>query len=232
MILPTLQEAREQGSNIYYTGVACVHGHTTYRYVNDRRCAECAKIKQQNYIVNNKDKITLNAAKTWANKTETELATLYAYRKEYYYKTQGVRLAEKKRSYDKLKVNAEWMKCKRDKTNAYRAIHGRPNEKYYPLSAKKWKLENKGVVNASRMKRRVSKINRTPVWTTETDIWMMKEIYELSELRTRLTGISWHVDHIIPLQGVRVSGLHTPYNLQVIPAMENIKKGNKFEVLA
>jgi hypothetical protein len=49
-------------------------------------------------------------------------------------------------------------------------------------------------------------------------------------LRTKMTGIEWHVDHIIPLQGKNVSGLHTPYNLQVIPASWNTAKGNKFEV--
>jgi hypothetical protein len=41
--------------------------------------------------------------------------------------------------------------------------------------------------------------------------------------------MSWHVDHIIPLQGKNVSGLHIPENLQVIPAIENIKKRNNFE---
>ena len=41
-------------------------------------------------------------------------------------------------------------------------------------------------------------------------------------------GTVWHVDHIIPLQGKIVSGLHVVDNLQVIPGSENSRKGNRF----
>ena len=81
-------------------------------------------------------------------------------------------------------------------------------------------------------RRQAALLQRTPNWLTENDIWMMQEAYDLASLRTKLFGFSWHVDHKIPLQGKVVSGLHTPYNLQVIPAKENISKLNKFEVLA
>ena len=40
----------------------------------------------------------------------------------------------------------------------------------------------------------------------------------------------WHVDHIIPLQGKNVSGLHVFSNLRVIPGEENVKKSNKYHV--
>ncbi len=69
----------------------------------------------------------------------------------------------------------------------------------------------------------------TPTWLDEDDFWWINEVYELAALRTQATGIDWHVDHIVPLQGRKVCGLHVPWNLQVITASENSKKGNKFE---
>jgi hypothetical protein len=83
---------------------------------------------------------------------------------------------------------------------------------------------------ASAAKRRAIKMQRTPSWLTEDDHWMMKQTYEFAALRTKMFGFKWHVDHIVPLQGAFVSGLHVPWNLQEIPAVENIAKHNKFEV--
>jgi hypothetical protein len=71
---------------------------------------------------------------------------------------------------------------------------------------------------------------QTPKWLTQDDHWMIEQAYELAALRTKLFGFSWQVDHIVPLQGKLVSGLHTPYNLQVIPAKHNQSKSNQFTV--
>jgi len=83
---------------------------------------------------------------------------------------------------------------------------------------------------ANAAKRRAIKMQRTPSWLTIDDHWIIKQAYELAALRTKMLGFVWHVDHIVPLQGNFVSGLHVPWNLQVIPAVENIAKHNKFEV--
>jgi hypothetical protein len=93
-----------------------------------------------------------------------------------------------------------------------------------------WRLNNPHLNAKKSNKRRAAKIQRTPAWLTEDDHWIIEEAYELATLRTKLFGFPWHVDHIIPLQGKTVSGLHVPLNLQVIPGKENLIKHNKHEV--
>lgn len=73
------------------------------------------------------------------------------------------------------------------------------------------------------------KIKRTPCWLTKQDFETIRQFYELAAKKTKETGISWHVDHVIPLRGKLVSGLHVPQNLQVILKTENLTKLNKFD---
>jgi hypothetical protein len=93
-----------------------------------------------------------------------------------------------------------------------------------------WRRNNSGKVLALTRKRQLAKIQRTPAWLTADDFWMVSQAYELAAMRTKLFGFPWHVDHILPLQGSTVSGLHVPNNLQVIPGAENSRKGNRMEV--
>jgi hypothetical protein len=91
------------------------------------------------------------------------------------------------------------------------------------------KTEKGKLINSIRAaKRRAAKLQRTPAWLTEEDHWMFEEIYSLAKLREELTGVKWHVDHKIPLQGENVCGLHVPTNLQVITATENLNKSNNY----
>ena len=90
-----------------------------------------------------------------------------------------------------------------------------------------WVIRNPGKVNAKWMKREASKRQRTPSWLTDEDFWMMEQAYDIAAKRTQMLGIPFHVDHIVPLQGKTVSGLHVPWNLQVITAKANRMKSNK-----
>ena len=71
--------------------------------------------------------------------------------------------------------------------------------------------------------RRTHESLQTPKWANLNKI---KEIYRES----KQLGIDYHVDHIIPLRGKLVSGLHVHDNLQIIPRIPNLKKTNSFEI--
>jgi len=89
---------------------------------------------------------------------------------------------------------------------------------------------NKGKINALVAARKAVIKQRTPKWLSKTDVERIKNEYKLAALLSKITNESWHVDHIIPLQGENVSGLHTPNNLRAMRGVENISKKNKFEV--
>jgi len=83
---------------------------------------------------------------------------------------------------------------------------------------------------ASRRMRKLAKIHRTPKWLTKEHKKQMQTEYSLALWCSKVMGIKYHVDHIVPLQGKQVSGLHVPWNLQVIPAVDNLVKSNQFKV--
>lgn len=90
--------------------------------------------------------------------------------------------------------------------------------------------ENPGKVNALVMKRHAAKLQRTPKWLTKEQLQEIKEFYiEAKELQWLSDPTDpLEVDHIVPLQGEIVSGLHVPWNLQILPKSLNCEKSNKF----
>jgi hypothetical protein len=127
-------------------------------------------------------------------------------------------------------ADVEYRKKNKEKCTATIRAWAAKNPEKVKLYAKRVKQAHKGKINFHTAKRRYAKLQRTPHWLTEDDHWMIEEAYSLAALRTKMFGFSWHVDHILPLQGEKVSGLHTPLNLQVIPGKLNDIKGNKYEV--
>jgi hypothetical protein len=93
-----------------------------------------------------------------------------------------------------------------------------------------WVEKNRAAIVARVNKRNAAKLKRTPTWLTDSDLDRIKCLYQLAAMRNRESGQPWHVDHIIPLQGAFVSGLHVPNNLRVIPAVDNRRKNNLYEV--
>jgi hypothetical protein len=129
-------------------------------------------------------------------------------------------------------INGACNKCEQIKNHnryeTYYKDYVAQNKDKIKSIASKWQKNNKGKVNAVTAKRHAAKMQRTPPWLSKQQLNEIKDFYVMAaELET---VFPWKqcVDHIVPLQGKTVSGLHVPWNLQILPAKENISKGNRF----
>lgn len=94
--------------------------------------------------------------------------------------------------------------------------------------SKTWRRKNAPVIAMHASKRRSVKLGATPSWLTSDEIEHMKDMHEAARQFRIYTGIAYEVDHIVPLQGETVCGLHVPWNMQIIEAKQNRVKKNKF----
>lgn len=92
---------------------------------------------------------------------------------------------------------------------------------------RKYSKTNRAKRNANWYKYFASKLQRTPKWLTKEHFKQIEEFYIISKLFQMYTGQKYHVDHIVPLRGENVSGLHVPWNLTVLLESENCRKYNK-----
>jgi len=132
------------------------------------------------------------------------------------------------RKEDQLAKAKKWRYANKDKQAAAVQAWRESNPKRTAAMYRDWAERNRDKVNAKWMARDAAKKNRTPSWLTVDEHWMIEQAYGIAAKRTQMLGISFHVDHIVPLQGKTVSGLHVPWNLQVIPAKLNQQKSNHF----
>jgi hypothetical protein len=141
-----------------------------------------------------------------------EAKALYdnAYSQAYYAENKEAILIKRKQHY---KDNKEALGVYRESTKETRAA-----------TAKAWKQNNKKLVNTYEARRRKLVRNYT---MTEWDTFVMQEMYSLAQRRTDRTGVTYHVDHIIPIQHPYACGLNSAANLQVVPATWNLEKGNR-----
>ncbi len=124
------------------------------------------------------------------------------------------------RSKNKKKMKEYYSKYYQDNKESLDIVNkkwAKDNLKRSREIKKNWDRSNQKHRNYIEANRRAAKINATPSWT---DLKEIKRFYENCP-------DGYHVDHITPLRGVRVCGLHVINNLQYLSAIENIKKSNK-----
>lgn len=144
---------------------------------------------------------------------------LLEYHKEYYRNNK-----EKKKEYDK-----KYYLRDKERKHQHNKNWNDKNRKRINEWIAEWKRQNPHKVTEYTGKRRAATLLAVPDWLTEEQLEEISYIYWTAKDLQAITGEKYHVDHIVPLQGKNVCGLHVPWNLQVLPAKDNLKKGNKLE---
>lgn len=200
--------AKERGDSTYSPENPCARNHLLRR-TSDGTCIACKQATERTRIEQNREQYN-----------QRKRAERVPHRLKLSVKAAQIRASEapekKQQRLEKARIKQVGWRLKN------------PQHANTKVVKTKWKKENRAVVQAHTIKRRLSKINRTPKWLTAEEHWLIEQVYELAQLRTKIFGFSWHVDHSIPLQGKLVSGLHVPENLQVIPGNENVRKANTY----
>jgi hypothetical protein len=124
--------------------------------------------------------------------------------------------------------NKAYFANNREKLNKYHQQYRAENKQQHLNTLKRYREKNKPLRTALQAKRKASQLQRTPKWLTKDQLDEIKEFYIMAQELEAVFPWKQCVDHIIPLQGRTVSGLHVPSNLQILSAKANMEKGNRY----
>jgi len=168
-----------------------------------RRCRTCGEEKSLSLFTLRKDGVLGRSTQCRECKNTAERNR---YREDpSYHRDYAKRTAEERINYDRRYYLA--------------------NKKRLSEQKKIYRAENPEIKRVSNAKRHAVKLRAQPFWADELAI---REVYVECERLNKQTGINHHVDHIVPLQGKTVCGLHVHNNLQVLRDVENLSKLNRF----
>ncbi|HEY2781980.1 MAG TPA: hypothetical protein VGI90_14450 [Steroidobacteraceae bacterium] len=217
-----------------------------YYYANKERCLE----RGRDWRAANKEKVKTNNAAYHADNRERENARSRAWKEENREGMNARRRAAYAANLKQARADARSRKKVRYAQNPekYRNLarndRTKPGAKVREAAAQKlWAERNPHRRKAAqrrwyqrhlehaRLQLAISQANRRRRYVSWANVNAIATLYADAALLTRTTGRSHVVDHIIPLRGRKVSGLHVESNLRIVERSENARKSNKWESL-
>ena len=131
------------------------------------------------------------------------------------------------KSCEKVRLSESYLRH-RDSVLKRTIAYGKENRHITRKASSKYHKLNRDKSAARTAKRRCQKLSATPSWLTQEQLKEIEYFYVHAKDCEVVSGQQYHVDHIIPLQGKDICGLHVPWNLQILPADINLSKSNNF----
>lgn len=167
------------------------------------RASQCKSCRKEYYEINKEEIINKQIEYSLINKEKISIRM-----KEYYIENKDVIL-------EKVKI----------KSKNYRII----NKEKIKEKNRKYYIHNRTKFLFRGSNRRALKLKASPSWLNEEQLDIIKRFYEMAKIMTQISGVVYHVDHVIPLKNKTVCGLHVPWNLQILEASENFSKNNRYD---
>ena len=202
-------------------------------YNRSKICKECTKARQRNsgklYYEANKDKVLARTNANYHANKEVHHNLVRKWRAENSERAKEISSNNYQDNKDLvLKRTNDYYHDNKSVYNEYKRKWRENNRDRASQTTKAYRAKNIERVRLNDImhssKRRALKTQCVPSWA---DLNAIRSIYAECQKVTMETGIEHHVDHIIPLKGRNVTGLHVESNLRIITKSENCRKSNK-----
>lgn len=229
-IAASRSEAMQRGDSRYFSGVACKNGHVAIRHVKGG-CVACQSKRATEWAAANQDRREAST-KRWREENRDKISAAF----QAWSAANPGAWAEQCREWRERNPESaraagkRWRAKNPDKERAKQQRRLAENPEGVRASKRRWKQANPDRVTAYENKRRAAKMQATPPWLALAQRAEIDGIYLFSATLQRLSGVGYHVDHVVPLIGRNVCGLHVPWNLRAIPASENYAKANRLDL--
>ena len=220
------EEAIKKGQKFYFDGKPCRwQKHLCPRYAKIRKCVRCIAEAAVRWADKDREHFRRLARAGHARNAKQRQAEARARYHADVDASRAKALAEYYKNPERYKERHRQYRLRNVEKERLRARERRQKHKE-KISAynKKYKAENRALYAACEKARYAKKMSAMPDWV---DSAAMASIYAEARQATIDTGIKHEVDHIVPLQGRGVCGLHVPWNLQVLTKIENVRKSNR-----